>query len=125
MHKEDADAYQRNQHQHYPRQMRFHPVHGEQRATRLHLRRLAQSGFIRDVVNCIKAGRRQQSLHHDPRRRDADVKAEHQHAGEREAEEEGQQKQQREKDVEVKAHAAKFKPGQGGDKHRRQQPDDQ
>ncbi|MNY15661.1 hypothetical protein D3C86_1488860 [compost metagenome] len=34
MHEENTDADQGDNHQHHPCQVRFHPIHGEQRATR-------------------------------------------------------------------------------------------
>ena len=125
MGEEDADAQQRQPHQNAPRQMGFHPVHGKQRAMRNLTRGRTQPRFIGHVVDCVEAHRDQQRLQQNLRRRHADVKAEHQNTGQREAEEKGQQKQQREKNVEVKAYPTELKPGGGGDKQRRQQPDHQ
>lgn len=34
VHEEDTHAYQRDRHQHHPRQVRLHPVHGEERPAR-------------------------------------------------------------------------------------------
>jgi hypothetical protein len=36
MHEKDTDTHQRNNHQHRAGQMRFHPIHGKQRAALVH-----------------------------------------------------------------------------------------
>ena len=108
MHEEDADADRGDGHEHHPRQMGLHPVHGKERPTRGSLR-WSQTRFIGDVVNTIEAGRRQQGWRRisggatltskrktrilvsgKPKRRSA--------------------KQQREEHVKVEAHPAELKP---------------
>jgi hypothetical protein len=55
MHKEDADAHQRNRHQHNPGQMGFHAIHGKQRPRGCPLLAYA-ARFIGHVVDGIETG---------------------------------------------------------------------
>ena len=125
MHKKDADAQQGHQRQDPPGQVGLNAVNGKQRPARARYAAAAQPGFVSHVIDGVKAGGEQLGLQQDLRRRNADVEAEHQRHRQRKAEEEGQQKKQREEDVKVKAHPAKLKVRQGGDKQRGKQPDHQ
>ena len=90
MHEERADRKQRNHHQQNPGDVRFNPVHGEQRPTRSAGLCRPQTRFVGHVVDRIEADRNQQRLQQHVRRRHADAETEHQRTGQREAEEEGQ-----------------------------------